>query len=118
MKSPYKPRGRVAHTGRSSRVGTAWDSEITLVYLGPDKKEYTALQLYRRFGSSKLAKSEPVKTIFLRRKHCGEHLEMDDRGYAFCPKCAKIFNEGEILDGEHLEMEVKAGRIGPPAIPA
>ena len=111
MKDPYKARGREAHAGRSARVGTAWDSEITPVYVGHDGCEYTALQMFRRFGNSKLAKSEPVKTIFIRRKHCGQHLEMDARGYAFCPICARIFNDGQDLD--ELESEVRPGMVGP-----
>lgn len=118
MTDPYKARGRQAHAGRSARVGTAWDTEIQPVYIGPDGCEYTASQFYKQFGNSKLAKGEPVKTIFVRRKHCGFNLEMDVRGFAFCPKCAKIFNTGEIVDGAHFQSEVKEGHIGPPVAPA
>ena len=116
MKDIYRARGREAHAGRSARVGTAWDSEITPVYIGPDGCEYTAVQLYKQFGSSKLAKGEPIKTIFVRRKHCGKSLELDSRGFAFCPICSKIFNVGEIADGEHLQSEIKAGAVGPPPV--
>ena len=114
MKSPYKPRGREAHAGRSSRVGTAWDSEVSPVYVGPDKKEYNAQQFYGKFGNSKLAKSEPVKTSFDRRTHCNQILEMDCRGFAFCPKCGKIFNEGSSADDDCPTYEEKSGTLEPP----
>ena len=87
MPNPYKARGRQAHAGRSARVGTAWDTEIQPVYIGPDKKEYNAQQFYGKYGNSKLAKCEPVKTVFSQRFHCGKRIEPDSRGFAFCPKC-------------------------------
>ena len=118
MTDPYKARGRQAHAGRSARVGTAWDTEIQPVYIGPDGCEYTASQFYKRFGNSKLAKGEPIKTIFVRRKHCGANLEMDVRGYAFCPKCAKIFNAGENEDEDQFQSETKVSYTGPPVVPA
>ena len=114
MKDPYKARGREAHAGRSARVGTAWDTEIDAVYLCPGNREYTALQYYKRFGNSKLQRGPGVKTSFERKTHCGKILEIDDRGFAFCPICSKIFNSGPAQDNDDLVKDLKAVEAGPP----
>ena len=114
MKDNLKPRGRRARAEASSRVGQSWDTEISPVFIGPDKQEYNAQQFYGKFGNSKLAKCEPIKTVFTRRWHCGKLLEQDCRGFAFCPKCGMIFNSGNPEDGDCPKYETKAGYLGPP----
>ena len=114
MSDPYKARGRVARMEASSRADSSWDAEIEPVYTGPGNREYTALQYYKRFGNSKLMRGPGIKTSFERRMHCNAVVEIDSRGYAFCPICSKILNCGSSEDGDRAAIDLKEVAAGPP----
>lgn len=94
--------------------GMRWDTEIVPLY-ERDGVTYTAEQLYRRYGNSKLNKWNSPGIQFIRRMHCGKEIEKDVNGYAYCPVCSKIFNAGgKAKDGDRAVDVVHYADWGPP----
>ena len=73
---PYRPKGRLAHEGRSSRVGQAWTQNKVWVFNND-------------FG---VIKKFPMDHFTCPK--CNFVVEMDKLDCAFCPKCGAIFNDG------------------------
>ena len=74
----FKARGRIAHEGHKSKVGTAWKSSSVQVFV-PDSMT----------GSNKIF-DMPRGNVEC--KKCHEVIRYDTRGYAFC-QCGDIYND-------------------------
>ena len=99
MKDPYQARGRDAHEGRSAREDAYFDSRLEDVLALPNGKEMARTDYYNRGGAAKFGHGDTIDKSFVRRvcclPGCGLELIYDDKGYAFCPKCGTIYNDGK-----------------------
>jgi hypothetical protein len=105
--------GRLAHEGRSANVGRFSDTELGSL-VERDGNIYTLRQYYLRYGNTSNLGCKTIKTQFLRSRHCGQPLQIDVNGYAFCVGCGKIFNSGKADDGDHAERQTISMELGPP----
>ena len=75
-----------------SHKGRAWDSPIEPVFETTSGDFATPKELFQRgVPHSKLSRI-PVGMRFLRRVHHEHTIEVDERGWAFCPVCNQVFN--------------------------
>lgn len=112
MNDPYKARGRVAHEGRRAREDTYFDSRLEDVLALPSGQEMTRTDYYNRGGSAKFGHGDIVDKAFVRRvcrlDGCGLEIIYDDKGYAFCPKCGTIYNDGKPPETPKLADQILA----------
>ena len=116
MKDPYKARGREAHEGRSAREGSYFDSRLEDVLALPNGREMARTDYFNRGGSAKFGHGDVVDKSFVRRvcrlEGCNLEIIYDDKGYAFCPKCGTIYNDGKPPETPALsEQIIKASRL-------
>ena len=110
MKDPYKARGRDAHEGRSAREDAYFDSRLEDVLALPNGKEMARTDYYNRGGAAKFGHGDTIDKSFVRRvchlPECGLELIYDDKGYAFCPKCGTIYNDGKPPETPKLSEQI------------
>lgn len=92
-----------------SHKGRAWDSPIEPVFETTSGDFVTAKELFQRgMSNSKLSRT-PVGMRFLRRVHHEHTIEVDERGWAFCPVCNQVFNCDYKDDDRPTVQEVCVG---------
>lgn len=92
-----------------SRKGRAWDSPIEPVFETTSGDFATPKELFQRgVPNSKLSRI-PVGMRFLRRVHHEHTIEVDERGWAFCPVCNQVFNCDYKDDDRPTVQEVCVG---------
>jgi hypothetical protein len=82
----YKARGRLAHEGHKSKVGTSWkaiEASVCLLSWHDTKTDHPYFT-----GSEEVKLNAGPKSC----RKCNEVIRYDSRGYAFC-QC-QIYNDG------------------------
>ncbi len=99
----HRPQGRTARPEASSREGCFWDTEFETVFSLPDNSITTKTDYFNAHGTTSKLGHEVINQIYARR-FCEEchrvvqfkpEIQVDYRGYAHCPICSTIFNDGK-----------------------
>ena len=104
--SPSKYAGRPGRVQRSANVGRFWDTQHeTIISLNSGIVTTKTDFFNSELMGSKLSHQIIDQAVYVRRKceECGKSLqlpegpeiEVDHRGYAFCPVCATLYNDGK-----------------------
>ena len=87
--SEFKARGRVAHEGHKSKVGTAWKTDfVQVIVQDPVTKAHKLLKMDQGNISC---------------KKCHEIITYDARGYAFC-QC-QVYNGSNQSRNSYLDRD-------------
>lgn len=103
----------MAHESRSANVGRFSDTELCPL-VERDGNIYTLRQYYLRYGNTSDLGRRTIKTQFIRSHHCGQPLQIDVNGFAFCQGCGKIFNSGTTDDRDRSKKQAISKELGPP----
>jgi hypothetical protein len=95
-----RPHGKMARAERSSREGQYWDTEFESIYALSSGVITTKTDYFNKNGLGSILGHEVVDAAYLRRRcelpGCNKaKMEIDPRGFAFCPICQTIYNDGQ-----------------------
>lgn len=101
----HRPQGRKARAEPSSRDGCFWDTEYETIISLPNNSLTTKTDYFNNHGLTSKLGYQVRNQIYLRRRceECGVALHLsegpeigvDHRGYAYCPICHTIYNDGK-----------------------
>jgi hypothetical protein len=99
----HRPQGRMARPEASSREGRYWDTEFETIFSLPDNSITTKTDYFNVHGLTSKLGHEVINQVYARRfcEECHKvgqlksEIQSDHRGYAHCPICSTIFNDGK-----------------------
>lgn len=91
--------GRSARVERSSRSNQFWDTQFESIYSLSSGLIKTKTDYFNKHGLTSTLDHEVIDATYMRRycefPTCGKaEIKLDHRGYAYCPICHTIYNDG------------------------